>query len=79
MKSEYLLLFEEHEKNHRWFDENYEELVKKYDKEFVAIYGQKLLDHDERLETLMGRVRQKYQGLDVFVEFVTSEKRVLVL
>jgi len=42
--SEYVALFEEHDKNWTWFKEHYEELVKKLDGEFVAIYKQKIVD-----------------------------------
>ncbi|MEM2981337.1 MAG: hypothetical protein QW385_08260, partial [Thermoproteota archaeon] len=45
--SEYVALFEEYERNWSWFRENYGELVKKFDGEFVAIYEQNIVDHDK--------------------------------
>lgn len=77
--SEYVALFEEYERNWSWFRENYGELVKKFDGEFVAIYKQKIVDHDKELSNLMERIREKYPGENVFVDFVSREKLMLIL
>ncbi len=58
--SEYVALFEEYERNWSWFRENYGELVKKFDGEFVAISEQNIVDHDKELSNLMERIREKY-------------------
>lgn len=79
MTSEYIALFEEYDKNWSWFKENYEELVKKYDGEFVAIYKQKIIDHDKELKNLMERIDKKYPKEYVLVEFVSSQKLTLIL
>ena len=77
--SEYVALFEEHDKNWTWFKEHYEELVKKLDGEFVAIYKQKIVDHDKELSALMKRIKAKYPEENIFVDFVSSEKLTLIL
>lgn len=77
--SEYIALFEEYEKNWSWFRENYGELVKKFDGEFVAIYEQNVVDHDKELSNLMKRIREKYPEENVFVDFVSREKLMLIL
>ncbi|MEM2941662.1 MAG: DUF5678 domain-containing protein [Thermoproteota archaeon] len=77
--SEYVALFEEYERNWSWFRENYGELVKKFDGEFVAIYEQNIVDHDKELSNLMERIREKYPGENVFVDFVSREKLMLIL
>lgn len=59
MTSEYIALFEEYDKNWSWFKENYEELVKKYDGEFVAIYKQKNHRPRQRTKKPNGKNRQK--------------------
>jgi len=77
--SEYIALFDEHDKNWFWFKEHYKELVKKLDGEFVAIYEQKVIGHDKELSALMKRIKAKYPEEHIFVDFVSSEKLTLIL
>jgi len=77
--SEILVLFDEYDKNWSWFMKHYEELVEKFDGEFVAIYQQKVVDHDKNLRSLMKRIRKKYPLSRVLVEFVSKEKLALIL
>ena len=79
MEPEYLAMFEEHEQNWTWFKDNYSELLKRFDGEYVAIFGRRVVDHDKDLDKLVGRVEAKYPIEKVLVEFVTSEKLELVL
>jgi hypothetical protein len=74
-----MVLFDENEKNWSWFMEHYEELVEKFDGEFVAIYQQRVVDHDKNLRSLMKRIRKKYPLSRVLVEFVSKEKLALIL
>jgi hypothetical protein len=53
--------------------------VKKFDGEFVAIYRQRVVDHDRELSALMKRVEAKYLVDRMFVDFVSSEKLTLIL
>ena len=77
--SEYTTLFDEHDKNWFWFRKHYEELVKKFDGEFVAVYEQKIVDHHKELSVLMKRIKAKYTEERIFVDFVSSEKLTLIL
>lgn len=78
--SEHLLaLFDEHDKNWSWFREHYDELVKKFEGEFVAIHEQKIIDHDREIGVVMRRVKAKYPAEHVFVDFVSGEKLTLML
>ncbi len=77
--SELLALFEEHDKNWSWFKEHYEELVEKFDGEFVAVCRREVVDHDREISALMKRVREKHLGKHVLVEFVSREKLTLIL
>jgi len=72
-------LFEEHDKNWSWFEKHYNELVEKFDGEFVAVYEQKVVDHDKELNALMKRIESKYSADRIFVDFVSSEKLTLIL
>lgn len=77
--SEYIALFDEHDKNWSWFKKHYDELVKRFDGEFVAIYERNVINHDKELSALMKRVKAKYPAQRVFVDFVSSEKLTLIL
>jgi hypothetical protein len=77
--SEYTVLFDEHDKNWSWFRKRYQELVKKFDGEFVAVYEQKIIDHDKELSVLMKKIKAKYPEEHIFVDFVSSEKLTLIL
>lgn len=77
--SEYTVLFDEHDKNWSWFRKHYQELVKKFDGESVAVYEQKIIDHDKELSVLMKRIKAKYPEEQIFVDFVSSEKLTLIL
>lgn len=79
MESEYLAMFEEYEQNWAWFKNNYQGLLKRFDGEYVAVFGQEVVDHDKDLDKLVRRVKVKYHIGKVLVEFVTSEKLELVL
>jgi len=77
--SEYLVLFDVHERNRDWFEENYEALVEKFDKKFVAIFNQILVDSDGDLDKLIERVEAKFPLEKVSIEYVTKEKIQLIL
>jgi hypothetical protein len=77
--SEILVLFDEYERNWSWFIEHYEELVERFDGEFVAIYHQRVVDHDEDIASLMKRIRKKYPLGQVLVEFVSKEKLAFII
>jgi len=53
--------------------------VKEFDGEFVAIDEQKVMDHNKELSELIERIREKYPRKNVFIDFVSSEKLMLIL
>ena len=77
--SEYLALFEVHEKNRKWFEGSYATLVDKYDREFVAVYEERVVDSDKDLDSLVRRVTAKHPSEMVLIEYVTKEKIQLIL
>ncbi|NWG09608.1 MAG: hypothetical protein HXX80_04795 [Nitrososphaerales archaeon] len=77
--SEVLDLFKEQESNRKWFEENHENLVKRYDGKFIAIYEQKIVGFDEDVGRLMERIKKKYPLDRVSVEHVSKEKLQLIL
>mgnify|MGYP001106435828 CR=1 FL=1 len=79
MRSEYLTIFDMQEQNWMWFKKNYSRLVSRFDREYVAVFERKIVDHDKHLARLVRRVKQKFPFERVLVEFVSKEKVVLVL
>ena len=79
MESNYLIMLDKHRENHKWFDENYSMLVESYNNEHVAIYEQKVVDHDADLDALIARIKKSYPIEQVFIQYVTKEKITLIL
>jgi hypothetical protein len=75
--SDYLVVFDSRERNWSWFKENYDDLVRRFDGEFVAVFECTVVDHDKDLSRLVSRIRKNLSR--VLVEYVTSRKIVLVL
>jgi hypothetical protein len=53
--NEILTLFKEQELNRKWFEENHDTLVKKYEGKFIAIYKQNVIDSDEDIGKANGK------------------------
>lgn len=77
--SEYLVLFDIHEKNRKWLEENYGTLAERFDKRFVAIHNQMVVDSDFDLDKLIARVEARFPLEKVSIEYVTKEKIQLIL
>ncbi len=71
--------FDEWTDSHAWFRSNYARLAKRYDHQNVAVYRRKIVDHDPNLRRLLSRVTKSFPRDRVVVEYVTREKRELVL
>jgi len=77
--SEYLVLFDVHELNRKWFEENYDVLVEKFDRRFVAICDQRVVDSDYDLDELIERVEDNFPLERVSIEYVSKDKIQLIL
>ena len=77
--SGHVALFKEHDENWSWFEKHYDELVEKFDGEFVAVYKKRVIDHDKEMSPLMKRIEARCLPAHVFVEFVSREKLTMVL
>ena len=77
--SEHVALFKEHDENWSWFEKHYNDLVERFDGEFVAIYKQRVVDHDKKISTLMKRIEPRYPPDHVFAEYVSHEKLTMIL
>lgn len=65
----------------RWLDGNYDELKERFPEEYVAVYREKVVDHDPNLEELLTRLEEKYPGKrgKIAIEYVTQKEVELVL
>lgn len=77
--SEYLVLFDVHELNRRWFEENYDALVEEFDDRFVAVCDRRVVDSDADLDELLERVEADFPLERVSIEFVSRDKIKLIL
>ncbi len=76
--AEVLLSFEA---NTQWLSKNYDKLKQKFNKEWVAVLDNAVLDHDSDLKKLVKRLRAKYPNAynKIAVEYVTTEELDLIL
>jgi hypothetical protein len=77
--SEHLVLFDVHELNRVWFEENYGALVEEFDGRFVAVYDRRVVDSDFDLDELIGRVEADFPMERVSIEYVSRDKIQLIL
>ena len=71
--------FDEWTRNHVWFRTHYQRLARNYDRQNIAVYQRRVVDHDKNLTRLLSRVRRNYPEGRVVVEYVSRRKRELVL
>jgi hypothetical protein len=71
--------FNEWTRNHVWFRSHYQRLARSYDRQNIAVYQTKVIDHDKNLTRLLNRVKKNYPEDRVVVEYVSRGKRELVL
>jgi hypothetical protein len=61
----------------RWYQRNRERLVRELDGEYVAIVGNRVIDHDEHFEALAERVFARDSTLEVFMPRVSADPRAI--
>lgn len=74
--------FHELLENSRWFDGNYDMLVKKFDGQHVAVYQRRVVDSNTDARALGERLRKNYslkEKLTIFVTYVTKEKDTIIV
>ncbi|MDI6655786.1 MAG: DUF5678 domain-containing protein [Candidatus Hydrothermarchaeota archaeon] len=71
---------DEFEKNQKWFRENFNKILKQYKEEFVAIFKERIIDHDKDLERLAGRVKAETKGAKgAYIEYVSDKPVEMIL
>ena len=54
-------------------------MARSYDRQNIAVYQAKVVDHDKNLTRLLNRVKKNYPEERVVVEYVSRRKRELIL
>ena len=64
-----------------WLNKNYDRLKTRYPEEYVAVFNNRIVDHDRDLSRLMGRLEVRYPEKHghIAIEFVTKKKVELIL
>jgi len=73
-------LFKEHELNQKWYRDNYEDLVERYDGLFVAIYKQRVIEHAKNPNELRQKILTRGLKLsETMVEYVSKSPLEFIL
>jgi hypothetical protein len=69
------------ERNTKWLNENYDDLVSQYDGKWVAVLDARVIDSDEDLKILVARLGKKLSERysEATVEYVTRKPLSLIL
>jgi len=69
------------EVNSKWLSRHYDELSRKYPREYIAIHNRKVVDHNRNVRNLTKKLEKKYphQVNEIAVEYVSPEKFELIL
>ena len=65
------------EEGKAYYERNKVLLTRKYNGEYIAIWNNKVLDHDTSFSALAQRVYKKLGYASIYMPFVTSKRRVL--
>jgi Family of unknown function (DUF5678) len=70
-----------YEANVKWLSNNYEELKKQFNGEWVAVLNKTVIDHDTDLTMIVRRLRKKYSKVysQIAVEYVSTKELDLIL
>lgn len=65
--------------NLRWFDKNKDKLKKRYSDKYVAIFKEEVVDSDDELEGLRGKLENRNFELDrILIEFINPRDLLLI-
>ncbi len=69
------------QRNNRWISENYNNLKKQYNNQWIAVLNNTVVDHDPDLKKLVKRLKTQHSEVysQIAVEYVSSEESDLIL
>jgi len=59
--------------NFRWIYSHYEYLKQKYDKQYIAIKDEKVLDNDSKMEKLVNRLNIQNYDKSIAIDFISKQ------
>ncbi len=71
--------FNEWTRNHVWYRTHCQRLARNYDRQNIAVYHCRVVDHDKNLSRLLNRIKKIYPRDRVVVEYASRKKRELIL
>ncbi|GEM_PF-6481287 len=64
----------------KWIMDNYQDLQTKYPDEHIAVYNKEVIDHDNDLQRLIGRLKNQYYDIKhILIRFISKDKVTLVI
>lgn len=72
---------QEFRRDSRWLEQHYDQLAQQYANEFVAVYQEKVIDHDRDPKALRQRLALSYPAAidHIAVEYLTAEQFDMIL
>lgn len=72
---------QEFKRDNRWLEKHYDQLVKQYADQYVAVYREKVVDHDNNLQSLLKRLMKSYPDAadHIVVKYLTSQQFDMIL
>lgn len=78
METQALELLNSNEKDLKWFNSNYNELVKIFSEQFVAIKNEKVIKHNPNFRNIINELeRSNINTREVLIQFVSKIKVIL--
>lgn len=71
----------EFKRDSRWLEQHYDQLAAQYINQYVAVYQEKVIDHDRDLQALRNRLTQSYPAAadHIAIEYLTSQQFDMIL
>lgn len=72
---------QEFKRDSRWLEQHYDELAQQYANQYVAVYQQRVIDHDPNVKALKQRLAQRYPDAadHIVIEYLTPQQFDMVL
>jgi DNA polymerase III alpha subunit (gram-positive type) len=66
---------ERFDKDTEWLHSHYDELIEKFNQEYVAINNQDVIEHDNSLEKLKQKLRERgIESTNILIEFIRDKR-----
>lgn len=72
---------QEFKRDSRWLEKHYDQLVKQHADQYVAVYREKVVGHDNNLQSLLKRLAKSYPDAadHIVVKYLISQQFDMIL